>query len=60
MKFELALKLLPTKKKMTRDVWPYYLCFNKDGYLILKNNDGEISPYVISEYDLNYDWDLID
>lgn len=48
-------------KKIVRDNWyNYNLSFNNDGYLILKDGNKELSPYVLSEFDFNYEWAIED
>lgn len=57
MKFLEALEKMSTTG-ITRENWPYYLAYSSDGYLTLKNSIGELCPYVLSIYDMNYDWKL--
>lgn len=43
---------------MTREDWPYKLYFcPKSQYLMLKSRD-EITPYVISTFDFDYEWEI--
>lgn len=59
MKFSEALTLLRNgtrNLRIYRADWPYYLIFNKEGYLILVRNGDEITPYTISLFDFDYEW----
>ncbi len=59
MKFEKILKeIAGTVRTITRDEWPYFLVFDIRGFLMLKDHKGELSPYVISEYDFDYEWEI--
>lgn len=68
MKFQEALSNLEQIKQdlrnpyITRENWPYRLYFCKQtGYLMLGIAvRSELSPYVISLYDFNYEWELIE
>ena len=59
MKFEEAIKyLLTPQSRITRENWRYNLYFCRNtGYLMIRDDRGEISPYTICDYDFNYEWD---
>ncbi len=62
MKITEALEIARgTNKKITREHWySYNLSFNGDGYLILKDGNAELTAYVLSEFDFNYEWEIED
>lgn len=61
MQFCEALKQIKGgNKKITREHWFYNLSFNNDGYLILKSGNLELTLYVISEFDFDYEWEIKD
>lgn len=57
MKFTAALMLLNKDNRITRDNWPYSLGYSM-GFLNLYNSRELLSPYVIHEYDFEYDWNI--
>lgn len=59
MKLSEALEKMSVEG-VTRDGWYYFLKFSRDGYLTLHDYRGEISPYVISEHDFSYEWELVE
>ena len=60
MKITEALeKIKSTNMRITRENWYCYnLSFSRDGYLTLRHGNAELTPYVLSEYDFNYDWEI--
>ncbi len=60
MKFVEALEKITGNYslRMTRKNWPYYLSFSgASGYLMLKARN-ELTAYVISEFDFEYQWEV--
>lgn len=47
-----------TRKSICRADSLFNLSFNIDGYLILSNAGEELTPYVLNEFDFNYDWEV--
>ncbi len=62
MKFIDALELISQKKhsSITRENWNYkiYFCL-ASSYLMIKGRD-ELTPYVISEFDFSYEWEILE
>ena len=46
-----------TRNRVTRDYWyNYNLSFNVNGDLILKDGNQDLTPYVLTIFDFNYEW----
>jgi hypothetical protein len=63
MQFHLALEEIRKNLllKINRENFQFDLYFCKvSGYLMVRNYSGEITPYVISEFDFNYDWEVLE
>ncbi len=60
MKITEALEAIKgTNKKITRELWyGYKLKFDGNGYLVLMDGKTELTPYAISEFDFNYEWEV--
>jgi len=60
MKITDALEIIKsTNQRITREHWyGYKLKFDGNGWLILMDGNSELTPYVLSEFDFNYEWTI--